>query len=151
MNDNFRWLVRRDLPQVLAMDVGVNLDDAWTEAEWIRHLRQKNIIGMVAERGDEEVSGVCLFELRKTYLVVLKFFVGPEYRCQGVGSMMLRRMQDKVDYAGRQSLVFADISLEKHLDMLTWLKGKGFTAVHFDCHDDLVHMEWPRSNRLSRA
>jgi ribosomal protein S18 acetylase RimI-like enzyme len=151
MSDQFRWLIRRNLPQVLAMDVGVCGDDAWTETQWIRFLRQKNIIGMVAVRGDEEVSGVCLFELHKTYLLVLKFFVGPEYRGQGVGSMMLRRMQDKVDYAGRQSLVFADISLETNLDLLVWLKGKGFTAVYFDCHDDLIHMEWQRSNRLSRA
>jgi ribosomal-protein-alanine N-acetyltransferase len=150
MSDQFRWLIRKDLQAVLAMDYAASPDEFWTEAEWIRQLRQRNIIGMVAERDNETVVGACLFEVHRHHVVITKFVVDPACRGQGVGSLMLDRLKQKLDQERRRSLVFEDVSL-KNLDLLMWLKSKGFLAVFFDCHDDLISMEYQVEDSLFRA
>ena len=46
----------------------------WSEEEFIRCLRQRNCIGMVAEHG-ERVVGFMIYELHKTRLHILNFAV----------------------------------------------------------------------------
>ena len=45
---HIRWMIRRDMPEVLDIE-NQAFEFPWTEEDFIRCLRQRNCIGMVAE------------------------------------------------------------------------------------------------------
>ena len=70
---HIRWMIRRDMPEVLDIE-NRSFEFAWTEEDFIRCLRQRNCIGMVAEH-DERVVGFMIYELHKNRLHILNFAV----------------------------------------------------------------------------
>ena len=75
---HIRWMIRRDMPEVLAIE-HASFEYPWCEEEFLRVLRQRNCIGMVAEHEDR-VVGFMIYELHKTKLHVLNFAVAPGWR-----------------------------------------------------------------------
>ena len=67
MRVHIRWMIRRDMPEVLAIELPKALTSCWCEEEFLRVLRQRNCIGMVAEVG-EQVVGFMIYELHKNKL-----------------------------------------------------------------------------------
>jgi [ribosomal protein S18]-alanine N-acetyltransferase len=61
-----RWMIRRDLPDVLALD-GLKGGTPWGEEGFLAILRQRNCIGFVAEAG-LTVAGYIVYELHKRHL-----------------------------------------------------------------------------------
>ena len=92
---HIRWMIRRDMPEVLDIENG-SFEFPWSEEDFIRCLRQRNCIGMVAEH-DERVVGFMIYELHKNRLHILNFAVHEQLRRRGVGSADGRQ-------AGRQAL-----------------------------------------------
>ncbi len=45
---HIRWMIRRDMPEVLQTEQE-SFDYSWTEEDFLRCLRQRNCIGMVAD------------------------------------------------------------------------------------------------------
>jgi len=43
---HIRWMIRRDMPEVLDIESG-SFEFPWSEEDFIRCLRQRNCIGMV--------------------------------------------------------------------------------------------------------
>ena len=78
---HIRWMIRRDMPAVLRIE-NACFEFAWNEEDFIRCLRQRNCIGMVAE-DDEGVVGFMIYELHKNRLHVLNFAVHPDQRRGG--------------------------------------------------------------------
>src|SRR5262245_54857976 len=83
---HIRWMIRRDMPDVMVTE-RASFEYAWTEDDFLRCLRQRNCIGMVAERGDS-VIGFMIYELHRTRLHLLNFAVHPAVRRTGIGAMM---------------------------------------------------------------
>ena len=52
---HIRWMIRRDMPEVLAIE-HASFEFPWCEEEFLRVLRQRNCIGMVAEYGERVVG-----------------------------------------------------------------------------------------------
>src|SRR6516225_8667977 len=75
---HIRWMIRRDMPEVLAIE-HASFEFPSCEEEFLRVLRQRNCIGMVAELG-ERIVGFMIYELHKNRLNVLDFAVHPEFR-----------------------------------------------------------------------
>ena len=50
-NAHIRWMIRRDMPDVLGIESNC-FEFSWTEDDFIRCLRQRNCIGMVAEMAE---------------------------------------------------------------------------------------------------
>ena len=102
---HIRWMIRRDMPEVLDIE-NRSFEFAWTEEDFIRCLRQRNCIGMVAEH-DERVVGFMIYELHKNRLHILNFAVHPDFRRRGVARGMVRKLIGKrvVDIPNR-SLAF---------------------------------------------
>ena len=48
INVHIRWMIRRDMPEVLGIE-NSSFEFSWSEDDFIRCLRQRNCIGMVAE------------------------------------------------------------------------------------------------------
>lgn len=84
---NIRWLIRCDMPEVLALERAA-FEFPWTQAEFIRCVRQRNCIGMVAEYA-ERVVGFMVYELHKTRAHLLNVVVASHVRRYGVGRKLL--------------------------------------------------------------
>src|SRR5215467_12994633 len=80
---HIRWMIRRDMPEVLSTELA-SFEYAWTEDDFLRCLRQRNCIGMVAEHNDR-VVGFMIYELHKNRLHILNFAVHPSARRLGIG------------------------------------------------------------------
>lgn len=69
-----RWMIRRDLPRVVAVDRAAGGD--WTTKTFLAHLSQRKCIGMVAEPvgayDRRAINGVLVYELHRDHLRVLK-------------------------------------------------------------------------------
>lgn len=129
-----RWLIRRDLPEVLAIEQAC-FEWAWTEEDFIELLRQRNCIGMVAEQ-DHEVVGFMVYELHKSNLRLLNFAVDPRFHRQGIGKAMMTRLADKLSQQMRKEIT-VEIR-ETNVPAQLFFRDNGFRAVRIlrDYYDD---------------
>jgi [ribosomal protein S18]-alanine N-acetyltransferase len=122
---HIRWMIRRDMPEVLAIE-HTSFEFPWCEEEFLRVLRQRNCIGMVAEHG-ERVVGFMIYELHKAKLQVLNFAVAPEFRRQGVGHQMVAKLVGKLSSHRRTRIVLH--VRESGLAAQLFYKVQGFRAT----------------------
>ena len=97
-----RWMIRRDMPEVLEIE-RQSFEFSWTEEDFLCCLRQRNCIGMVAER-QERIAGFMIYELLKSQLHVLNFAVSSSARRQGVGTQMIEKLVNKLSQQRRQEI-----------------------------------------------
>ena len=127
-------MLRRDMPSVLAIE-DQSFEFPWNEDQFIRCLRQRDCIGMVAER-NEEVAGFMIYELHKTRIHILSFAVHPDFRRQMVGTAMVEKLVSKLAYQRRNRIVLE--VRESNLDAQLFFKKLGFrcTGVLKDFYED---------------
>ena len=122
---HIRWMIRRDMPEVLAIE-HAGFEFPWCEEEFLRVLRQRNCIGMVAELG-ERVVGFMIYELHKSKLNILDFAVHPEFRRQGVAAQMVEKLVGKLSSHRRTRIV---LNLrETNLPAQVFFRAQGFKAI----------------------
>jgi len=118
-------MIRRDMPEVLDIE-NRSFEFAWTEEDFIRCLRQRNCIGMVAEH-DERVVGFMIYELHKNRLHILNFAVHPEFRRRGVARGMVRKLIGKLS-PQRRNRILLEIR-ETNLAAQLFFRETGFRAI----------------------
>lgn len=122
---HIRWMIRRDMSEVLDIE-SQSFEFPWTEEDFIRCLRQRNCIGMVAEF-EERVVGFMIYELHKTRLHVLNFAVHPELRRHGVGNAMLQKLISKLS-PQRRNRILLEVR-ETNLAAQLFFRNCGFRAI----------------------
>jgi ribosomal-protein-alanine N-acetyltransferase len=122
---HIRWMIRRDMPEVLSIE-GECFEYPWLEEDFIRCLRQRNCIGMVAEH-DERVVGFMIYELHKTRIHVLNFAVCRDFQRRGVGTQMLAKLAAKLS-SQRRSRIVLEVR-ETNLSAQLFFRANGFRAV----------------------
>ena len=122
---HIRWMIRRDMPEVLAIE-HASFEFPWCEEEFLRVLRQRNCIGMVAEYG-ERVVGFMIYELHKNKLHVLDFAAHPEFRRMGVGRQMLAKLVGKLS-THRRTRIALEVR-ETNLPAQYFFRVQGFRAT----------------------
>lgn len=122
---HIRWLIRRDMPEVLAIERGC-FPEPWREEDFIAHLRQRNIIGMVAELG-ERVMGYMLYELHHGHLSIINFAVDQWHYRRGIGSQMVAKLVSKLSSHRRQR-IFLEVC-ECNLGAQLFFASQGFRAL----------------------
>ena len=122
---HIRWMIRRDMPEVLRAEQD-SFDHAWTEDDFLRCLRQRNCIGMVAEHEDR-VVGFMIYELHKTKLHVLNFAVAPAWRRVGVGTQMVTKLVGKLSSHRRTKITLA--VRESNLPAQLFFRSQAFQAT----------------------
>ncbi len=122
---HIRWMIRRDMPEVLAIE-HASFEFPWCEEEFLRVLRQRNCIGMVAEYG-ERVVGFMIYELHKAKLQVLNFAVAGEFRRHGVGHQMVAKLVGKLS-SHRRTRIALHVR-ETNLPAQLFYRVQGFRAV----------------------
>jgi ribosomal-protein-alanine N-acetyltransferase len=118
-------MIRRDMNEVLDIE-RASFEFPWFEEDFIRCLRQRNCIGMVAECG-ERVVGFMIYELHKTRLHILNFAVAQEMRRRGIGAQMVEKLISKLS-SQRRSRITLEVR-ETNLPAQLFFKEAGFRAT----------------------
>jgi ribosomal-protein-alanine N-acetyltransferase len=120
-----RWMIRRDLPEVLAIE-HESFEFKWTEEDFLGCLRQRNCIGMVAEH-DGRIVGFMIYELHKAKLQILNFAVARHCRRRGVGGQMVEKLVDKLSQQRRNEIALE--VRETNVPAQHFFHSQGFRAV----------------------
>jgi [ribosomal protein S18]-alanine N-acetyltransferase len=129
---HIRWMIRRDMPEVLAIEES-RFEFPWSEEDFVRSLRQRNCIGMVAEV-HERVAGFMVYELHQNRLHILNIAVGDK-RC-GVGTALIAKLVGKISPV-RRNRIMLEVR-ETNLEACLFFKAMGFRAISVlkDFYDD---------------
>src|SRR5438128_7630956 len=144
MRVHIRWMIRRDMPEVLQTEQE-SFEFAWTEEDFLRCLRQRNCIGMVAEQG-ERVVGFMIYELHKAKLHILNFAVHPSYRRGAIGMQMVTKLISKLS-SHRRTRITLEVR-ETNLAAQLFFRAQGFPGVkvlrafYDDTGEDAYLMEY---------
>ncbi|MBL9125913.1 MAG: GNAT family N-acetyltransferase [Planctomycetaceae bacterium] len=135
---HIRWMIRRDMPEVLEIE-RESFEFPWSEESFIRCLRERNCIGMVAENGSQDVIGFVVYEMCRDHIDVLNLAVSPWWRRAGVGRQIVDKLKTKISPQRRHYL--RGHVRETNLDALQFLKAQGFVATgvihgYYDHTDD---------------
>ncbi len=126
---HIRWMIRRDMEHVLRIE-SASFDGPWSEEDFLRALRQRSCIGMVAEtlpsEGDQ-VVGYMVYDLRKHSIEMLNLTVSPEHRRACVGSQIVAKLMGKL-MAHRRYRIGIELR-ESNLDAQLFFRAQGFEAV----------------------
>ncbi len=141
---HIRWMIRRDMPEVLQIE-DQSFDFAWTEEDFLRCLRQRNCIGMVAEHG-EKVVGSMIYELHKSKIHIMNFAVHPQWRRLQVGSQMSAKLISKLS-DHRRTRITTEVR-ETNLPAQSFFRKNDYRAVkvlrgyYADSGEDAFLMEY---------
>jgi [ribosomal protein S18]-alanine N-acetyltransferase len=141
---HIRWMIRRDMPEVLQTEQQ-SFEFAWNEEDFLRCLRQRNCIGMVAEQG-EKVVGFMIYELHKNKLHILNFAVHPSWRRMCVGAQMVAKLISKLS-SHRRTRITLEVR-ETNLVAQLFFSKQEFRAVRVlrafyeDSGEDAFLMEY---------
>ena len=122
---HIRWVLRRDMPEILDIEAA-SFEFPWLEDDFIRCLRQRNNIGLVAEY-DDQVVGFIIYELSKSHILVLNLATTPEMRRKGIGSQMIHKLIGKLS-AQRRTKILLEVR-ETNLGAQLFFRDSGFRAV----------------------
>jgi ribosomal-protein-alanine N-acetyltransferase len=137
-------MIRRDMAEVLGAE-RASFEFAWTEEDFLQCLRQRNCIGMVAER-HERVIGFMVYELHKSRLHLLNFAVAPHARRSGIGAQMISKLVGKLTSHRRSKITLA--VRERNLSAQLFFRALDFRAVRVmrnyyeDSGEDAFLMEY---------
>ncbi len=122
---HIRWMIRRDMQEVLAVE-SESFEFPWCEDDFLRCLRQRNCIGMVAEQQDR-IVGFMIYELHKSRLHVLNFAVAARYRRHGIATQMASKLIGKLS-SQRRNRILLEVR-ETNLAAQLFFRANGFRAV----------------------
>lgn len=96
-----RWMIRRDMPEVLAAEQEGFRPPlmALASEDVVYFLKQRSSIGFVAEVSDR-VAGYVLMTLEKQRLSIARLAVREQYRGQGVGAALVAKVVSKLSKQG---------------------------------------------------
>jgi ribosomal-protein-alanine N-acetyltransferase len=122
---HIRWMIRRDMAEVLEIE-HESFEFPWQEDDFVRCLRQRNCIGMVAEH-ENQVVGFMIYELHRTRLHVLNFAVAKDFRSRGLGRKLISKLAAKLS-PQRRTRILLEVR-ETNVAAQLFFKQCGFRAV----------------------
>lgn len=133
---HIRWMIRKDMNEILRIEREA-FANPWFEEDFIRCLRQRNCIGMVAEHG-EKVLGYMVYELHKGRLYIMNFAVNPDCNLRGVGTQMMEKLIGKLGTTDNKRTLINCHIRETNLEAQLFFKKCGFlcTKIVHDFYDN---------------
>lgn len=127
-----RWMIRRDLKHVVDIESQVFGAYAWSESQFIDSLRQRNVIGLVAEFKHprcetESIVGFVVYELHRRSLVIQNLAVDPGCQRHWVATELIGKLIAKLS-PQRRSIIRVKVR-ESNLAALKFFASCGFEAV----------------------
>ncbi|MDR1485663.1 MAG: ribosomal protein S18-alanine N-acetyltransferase [Planctomycetaceae bacterium] len=143
-----RWMVRRDLPEVAAIEKNC-FEFPWQSEDFQVCLKQRNCIGMVAEV-DGRVAGFMIYETPKNRIHLLNIATAPEFQKHGIATQMIQKLIGKLTNQGRTRITME--IRESNLPALIFFRSRGFRATgvlhcfYEDTNDDAYIMQYRHDN-----
>lgn len=135
---HIRWLIRRDMPEVLAIEDACFLWDGWRERDWLSKLRQRNCIAVVAEVGHTHgcnVVGYLAYELHQSrcrqrrHFEMINLAVHPDHQRRGIGTALVRHLIGKCEN-GKSAYHAVSLRVsELNLGAQLFFAGLGFRGL----------------------
>jgi ribosomal-protein-alanine N-acetyltransferase len=122
---HIRWLVSRDMVEVLDIE-RESFEFPWSEEDYLRCLRSRNCIGMVAECHDQ-VVGYMVYELGKNKIQLLNMATASQFRRCGVATQMIAKLIGKLSLQRRNRITFE--IRETNLTAQLFFRSVGFRAT----------------------
>lgn len=146
---HIRWTVRRDMPDVQRIEDSC-FQFPWSESDFIRCLRQRNVIAMCAEV-NELIAGFMIYELHRNRLHVLNFAVSPDFRRRGVGKAMVEKLIGKLS-PQRRCRIMLEVR-ETNIAAQLFFRSQGFKAVSLlrDFYEDTAEDAYLMQYRCGSA
>lgn len=119
------WMCRRHMPEVQAIEAA-SFEFPWDEDTFAKWLRERNVVGQVAEHGDR-VVGYMVYELVKNRIHLNNLAVAADVRRRSIGAQLLGKLQAKLVAHGR-TRVTAEVR-ESNLPAQQFLRACGFRAT----------------------
>ena len=141
---HIRWLVSRDMEEVLDIEQE-SFEFPWTEEDYLRCLRSRNCIGMVAEYHGQ-VAGYMIYELGKNKIQLLNMATASRFRHCGVATQMIAKLIGKLSLQRRNRITFE--IRETNLPAQLFFRAAGFRATQVlrnfyeHMHEDAYLMQY---------
>jgi ribosomal-protein-alanine N-acetyltransferase len=130
------WLMVKDTEFVLEIDRR-SYPEPWTEERFVRVMKRRDSIGMIAKDDHELICGFMIYKLMRSAILVRRFAVHPDYRELSVGTQMLKRLMEKLS-SNRRTRLNCSVD-EYHVQSQLWLRKRGFRAIGID--QGLIQMQ----------
>jgi len=122
---HIRWLVSRDMEEVLDIEQE-SFEFHWTEEDYLRCLRSRNCVGMVADYHGQ-VAGYMVYELGKNKIRLLNMATASQFRRCGVATQMIAKLIGKLSLQRRSRITFE--IRETNLPAQLFFRSVGFRAT----------------------
>jgi len=122
---DLRWLMRRDLPEVLAIE-RQSFEWPWSEDDYAACLRRRTTLAIVAETQDQ-VVGLYVCNLAKSHVKLLNLAVAADARRRCVGSQLVGKIVSKLS-PQRRTKILVDVC-ERNLGAQLFFRALGFVAL----------------------
>jgi len=123
-----RWLIRRDLLDAMVIE-NSSFEDPIDKQEMIDLLKQRNVVGMVAEK-DSLILGFMIYELNKSSFHLAHLAVAKECRRAKIGSKLVQHLKQKLS-CNRRYLIVVNVP-ETNLGAQLFFRSLGFKACYID-------------------
>lgn len=127
---SIRWMIRRDMPEVLAMDADM-YTNKWDDTDYIGMLRNRNCIGMVVEHDQtRKLVGSMVYSLRRSSLMVERHTVALAHQEAGIVEAILwEKLKDKLSWERRNKLFYNVPDDSQYLAVHVGLRNNGWRAI----------------------
>lgn len=122
---HIRWLKRKDVEEVVLIERDC-FGQRRTPDEFVRDLRRRNRVGLVAEYGGR-VVGYMVYELTRTQIRLLKLGISDDARSRHIGGELVGKLIQKLHFEGRTCVV-CEVN-ERNLTAQLFFRSCGFRAV----------------------
>jgi len=128
-----RWMIRRDMAEVMRIESD-SFDSPWNGDDFMKMLRHRNVIGMIAEHADE-IVGYSVHVLGDRHIDIANLAVRGDCRRTGIGRTIVSRLCAKM--TTRRPKIMADVR-EGSLAAQLFFRSMGFVATQIvrDRFDD---------------
>lgn len=150
---HLRWMLPRDIAEVSVIERSC-FEFSWTEEEFAKCLKQRNCVGMVAEKGGD-IIGFMIYELTRNRINLLNIGIHPGVRNRSVGRQLVEKLIGKLT-GERRNRISCEIR-EKNLAAQLFFKSLGFRAVSIlrnfyeETREDAYVMQYRVSESRRRA
>jgi ribosomal-protein-alanine N-acetyltransferase len=104
MKTNIRWMIRRDLNEVVEIEKS-SFKFPWGIENFTSQLKKRNIIGMVStDAQTDEILGYMVYGLYSDHLHLISFAVKEKYRRLRIGTEMIEKLIRKLNPKRRTSI-----------------------------------------------
>ena len=141
IDGHVRWMIHRDLKDVVAIDVAAT-GAPWSKDDYKSRLSQRNTVAMVIElprvgRRKPVVVGSMVYQLHKQHVELERIFIKPEYQLCSFGRQLISELRSRLSRE-RRTRIKVTVE-ESNLRLLLFSQAVGFSA--FESSGGRVVME----------